>query len=165
MDIELFVKISEEDSVKINKESNRKEYSLRLFLYYTFASIFLVCSLITKDLLNNTFLKNWLDNTFYISMVLLFFFVVPQLWIYNYKKVYRSSKNAKETIHYTIDNEFIEFKTSFSQSKSSWETISKVIELKEWFLLKYAATNFFALPKNQLNPSQQAWLRHKVTKQ
>jgi hypothetical protein len=166
MEIELSVKISENDSVKINRESNRKEYSLRLFLYYSFASIFLVCSLIliTNDLVNNTFSENWLDNTFYISLVLLFFFVVPQLWIYNYKKVYRSNKNAKEIIHYIIDDEFIGFKTPFSQGKTSWETISKVVELKEWFLLKYAATIFYALPKNQLNPAQQSWLRYKVTK-
>ena len=54
--------------------------------------------------------------------------------------------------------------TSLSESKISWQAILKVQELSNWFLLKPNTTSFYALPKNQLNPSQQAWLRDKIIK-
>jgi hypothetical protein len=69
-----------------------------------------------------------------------------------------------DAIHYSIDQESIAVKTSLSESKTSWKAIAQVQEITDWFLLRPNTVSFHALPKNQLNPSQQAWLRHKVIK-
>ena len=164
MEIELNVKISEEDHIKINKETNKIEAKFRLFIIRVSGVIFLICSLflILNDLLNKRFLENWFLNTFMILFNFFVFWVVPKFWIYNYKKLYRSNKNSSETIKYLINEDFISFKTNFSESKTSWQTISKMIELKEWILLKYSNLNYYTLPKNQLSKSEREWLKQKV---
>ena len=167
MKIELSVQISEEDFVNINKEiykKSKKNMIQRFFLIVFW--IFIVCSsfLSVLSIIEGSFLNNLTLNIYPIIMVLIFIFVIPQLRIYNYKKFYKKNKSILETLHYDIDDEFIKVKTRLSESKSSWNAIMQVQELSEWFLLRPNTVSFHPLPKNQLTPPQQAWLREKVTK-
>jgi hypothetical protein len=97
-------------------------------------------------------------------MVLVFIFGIPQLRVYNYRKFFKKNKSILETLYYKIDDEFINVKTRLSESKSSWDAIVQVQEISDWFLLRTNTVSFLPIPKNQLNQSQQAWLRDKITK-
>ncbi|MCU0471515.1 MAG: YcxB family protein [Arcicella sp.] len=66
-------------------------------------------------------------------------------------------------MNYTINTELINIKSTLFEERVSWKAIIKVQEVTDWFLLKPNALTFYALPKNQLNPSQQTWLREKIT--
>ena len=127
---------------------------------------FTTCSLLLAltNILDGTFLDNWLINVYTVILLLILFFGIPQLRIYNYKKYYRANKNGQQMVDYLIDEEFIRVKTPITEGKSSWAAFNNVVELSQWFLLKANPTSFYTLPKSQLNPSQQEWLREKVTK-
>jgi hypothetical protein len=167
MEIELSVKISEEDYVKINKEIYKKSKKtivqwFTLIIAWFFTSCLLILGII--DLLDGKFLENLFLNLYIIVLLLCLIFGIPQLRIYNYKKFYRKNKILLEILHYNIDDEFINVRTRLSESKSSWEVIMQVQEITAWFLLRPNTVSFHALPKDQLNRSQQVWLKEKVKK-
>ena len=167
MEIELSVQINEEDYIQINREINKQTKRPLITWFFLFALwIFTTCSLLLAltNILDGTFLDNWLINVYTAMVLLILFFGIPQLRIYNYKKYYRANKNGQQIVNYLIDEEFIQVKTPITEGKSSWAAFNNVVELSQWFLLKANPTSFYTLPKNQLNPSQQAWLREKVTK-
>ncbi len=167
MEIELSVKISEEDYIKINREINKKTKRptvvwIFLFLLWAFTSCMLMLAL--TNILDGTFIDNWVFNAYIVVFLLILLFGIPQLRFYNYKKYYRANKNGQQTVNYLIDEEFIQVKTPLIESKSSWDAFSNVVELSQWFLLQINHASFYTLPKNQLNQSQQEWLRDKITK-
>jgi hypothetical protein len=167
MEIELSVKISEEDFVKINREiykKSKKTIVQRFFLIVFWIFIIGSSFLSVLSLLDGSFLDNLTLNIYPIIMVLIFIFGIPQLRIYNYRKFFKKNKSILETLHYNIDNEFINLKTRLSESKSSWDAIVQVQEISDWFLLRTNTVSFLPLSKNQLNQSQQVWLRDKITK-
>ncbi len=165
MEIELSVKISEEDFVDIKKEIYYKNsvFSKWLHKIGPYVVIALLCFIITKEVESGISIIDSLYGNVWIVFVVIGAFFVPQLLTYLFRIQYRSNKSILDTL-YSIDNELIEVKTSLFEVKIFWKAIIQVQELSNWFILKPNKLNFYALPKNQLNPSQQAWLRHKVTK-
>lgn len=167
MKIELSVKISEEDFVNINREIYKKSKKTVIQWFFIIVFwIFIISSsfLSVLSLLDGSFLNNLTLNIYPIIMVLIFIFVIPQLRVYNYRNFFKKNKSILETLYYNIDDEFINVKIRLSESKSSWDAIVQVQEISDWFLLRTNTVSFLPIPKNQLNQSQQTWLRDKITK-
>ena len=165
METELSVKITEEDYIEIAKElyKSKIKYGWGFVLFILIMSIIMLINMASEIEVGFN-LEKHKTETLWFLLIIFWYLGVPQLKIRNYRKTYRENKNMHNPVNYFIDNEFIEIKTSLSEGKTSWKAILQVNELTEWFLLRPNTVSFYALPKNQLNPSQQAWLREKVTK-
>ena len=165
MEIESLVKISEEDYIEIAKElyKSKIKYGWVFILFILIMSIIMIVN-IAFEIDTRFNLGEHKTEIFWFLLIIFWYLGVPQLKIRNYRKIYRENKNMHNPVNYFIDNEFIEMKTSLSEGKTSWKAILQVQELTGWFLLRPNTVSFYALPKNQLNPSQQEWLREKVTK-
>jgi YcxB-like protein len=168
MEIELSVKISEKEFVKINEEIfNQKRLFIKrrtLFKVTPFLLAPLLLLIVLIDTEKGISIMDSLYGNAWIICGIVVAFFIPELFSYLFMKTYQKNKSIFEIVHYLINDEFIEAKTSLSEGKISWKAIVQVQELSEWFLLRPNKISFHALPKNQLNPSQQTWLRYKITK-
>ena len=166
MEIELSVKIREEDFVEISKEDYNKKmkyfkWGVRIIIF--FGSFVVVYSLL-HDWANDI-QTNDLANILFLFFLIIFLIIgVPQLRIYDYRTTYKKNKSIQDFTHYSINDEFINIKMTLSEGKISWEAINEVLELRNWILIKPNKRSYYALPKNQLNSSQQVWLKEKVVK-
>jgi hypothetical protein len=165
MEIELSVKVSEEDYIKIAKSlyKNKTKYGWSLHIMIILVSLMMLIPLLMTSVRTINFTEHKIE-AFWILLVVIWYLIIPQMRIRNYRKIFEENKNINSLIHYNISDEFLEAKTALSESKTSWQAIIQVQELTDWFLLRPNTVSFHALPKNQLNQSQQAWLRDKITK-
>jgi hypothetical protein len=165
MDIRLSVKISEENYIEISKElyKSKMKYGWGFITFIFIISLMMFIEIASEIEKGINFEEHKIEIIWFL-VIIFWYLGMPQLRIRNYRKIYRENKNINNSINYSIDSEFIEAKTSLSESKTSWKAIIQVQEITDWFLLRPNTVSFHALPKNQLNPSQQAWLRHKVIK-
>ena len=73
--------------------------------------------------------------------------LMPLFIYFNARKSYATTKHLQYPTNYTFSDEGISLNSEYVQSKASWATIHKVLELKQWFIL-YTSTNVgYLIPK------------------
>lgn len=79
---------------------------------------------------------------------------------FSLKNVFYSNKQIQETIYYTFTNESISTKGETFDADFTWNTVHKVKENKDWFLIYQSAQTMNMIPKKNFAKDQIFELRN-----
>lgn len=91
--------------------------------------------------------------------IIFFTFIIIRSY-FSVKKAFFSNKNIQETITYTFTDEKIRTKGETFDADFTWETVHKVKENKDWFLIYQSAQVMNMVPKNNFTQDQVLELRN-----
>lgn len=98
-------------------------------------------------------------NLIFIFVSLLFIFIIIRTY-FSLKNAFISNKKIQETIYYTFTNESISTKGETFDADFTWNTVYKVKENKDWFLIYQSAHTMNMVPKKFFTKDQILELRN-----
>jgi len=103
----------------------------------------------------------WLSAS--IWLVIMFLFIVIRSF-FRLRFAFNSNKNIQETIFYTFTDEKIRTEGKTFDAYFTWDSIYKVKEKKEWFLIYQTAQTMNMVPKKFFTKDQISELRDLIRK-
>ncbi|SDQ68745.1 YcxB-like protein [Chryseobacterium soldanellicola] len=130
-----------------------KNSLVRIIVFPIIALIFFGVNYYNADNDNREFLESLT-----IWLLILFVFIIIRTY-FTVKKVFYSNKQIQESIVYTFTNENIQIKGETFDGEFTWNTVYKVKEKKDWFLIYQNAQVMNMVPKQYFAKDQILELR------
>ncbi len=135
-----------------------KNSLIRIIVFPIIALIFFGINYYNADNDNREFMES-------ASVWLLVFFVFIIIRTYfSVKNIFYSNKNIQEMISYTFTDEKIRTEGKTFDTYVTWDSIYKVKEKKEWFLIYQTAQTMNMVPKKFFTKDQISELRDLIRK-
>lgn len=135
-----------------------KNSLIRIIIFPIIALIFFGINYYNADNDNREFMES-------ASVWLLVFFVFIIIRTYfSVKNIFYSNKNIQEMISYTFTDEKIRTEGKTFDAYFTWDSIYKVKEKKEWFLIYQTAQTMNMVPKKFFTKDQISELRDLIRK-
>ncbi len=127
---------------------NLKNSLIRIIIFPIIALIFFGINYYNTDNDNREFMES-------ASVWLLIFFVFIIIRTYfSVRKIFYSNQMIQENISYTFTNENIQSKGETFDSEFAWNTVYKMKEKKDWFLIYQTAQIMNMVPKKFFTKDQ-----------
>jgi hypothetical protein len=133
---------------------NLKNSLTRILIFPLLALVFFVLKFFMeeseeRDLLESA--STWL--------IVLFVFIIIRSY-FRLKNAFYSNKKIQESISYTFINENVQNKGETFEGEFSWDTVYRVKENKDWFLIYQSAHVMNMVPKKYFTKDQISELRN-----
>jgi len=132
---------------------NLKNSLIRIIAFPIIALIFFGVNYYNADNDNREFLES---STIWLLILFVFIFIRTY---FSVKKIFYSNKMIQESISYTFTNENIETKGETFDAEFGWDSVYKVKEKKEWFLIYQTVQVMNMVPKKYFTKDQILKLR------
>jgi len=127
---------------------------IRFIIYPIIISAFLSINLYNAENDSREFLR-----LITICILIFFMFMIVRTY-FSLKNVFYSNKQIQESISYTFTNESIYTKGETFEGDFTWDTVYKVKENKDWFLIYQSAQVMNMVPKKYFTKDQISELRN-----
>lgn len=137
---------------------NLKNSLIRIIVFPIIALIFFGINYYNADHDNREFLESasiWL-MVFFVFIIIRTYFSV--------KNIFNSNKKIQEVISYTFTDEKIRTEGETFDGDFTWNSVYKVKENKEWFLIYQSAQTMNMIPKKFFTKDQISGLRGLIRK-
>lgn len=137
---------------------NLKNSLIRIIVFPIIALIFFGINYYNADNDNREFMESasiWL-MVFFVFIIIRTYFSV--------KNIFNSNKKIQEVISYTFTDEKIRMAGETFSEDFTWDSIYKVKENKEWFLIYHNAQTMNMVPKRFFKNKQISELRNIILK-
>lgn len=98
-----------------------------------------------------------------VWFVAVFVFIIIRSY-FRLKNAFHSNKKIQEEIIYTFTDEKVQTKGETFDSDFTWNTVHRVKETKDWFLIYQSKTTMNMVPKKYFSPSEIIELRNIIEK-
>lgn len=137
---------------------NLKNSLIRIIVFPIIALIFLGINYYNADNDNREFMESasiWL-MVFFVFIIIRTYFSV--------KNIFNSNKKIQEVISYTFTDEKIRTEGETFDGDFTWNSVYKVKENREWFLIYQSAQTMNMIPKKFFTKDQISGLRSLIRK-
>jgi hypothetical protein len=104
--------------------------------------------------------ESFKSATVWLAVIIIFMFVRTY---FRLKNAFFSNKKIQEQITYIFSNEKVEAKGETFETDFTWNTVFKVKELKDWFLIYQSARTMNMIAKENMDKDQIIEFRKMVT--
>ncbi|AZA58289.1 YcxB family protein [Chryseobacterium shandongense] len=132
---------------------NLKNSLLRIIVFPIIALIFFGINYFNTDNDNREFMESAS-----IWLIVFFVFIIIRTY-FSVKNIFNSNKKIQEVISYTFTDEKIRTKGETFDGDFTWNSVYKVKENKDWFLIYQSAQTMNMVPKKFFTKDQISELR------
>jgi hypothetical protein len=136
---------------------NVKNSLTRIFIFPSLALVFFV----VKHFMEESDERDLLGSASMWFLVVFVFIVIRSN--FRLKNAFYSNKKIQETISYTFTNESVQNRGETFEGEFSWNSVFRVKEKKEWFLIYQSAHVMNMVPKKDFTKDQILELRNMIT--
>jgi len=133
---------------------NVKNSLTRILIFPLLALIFFVLT----HFMEESDERNLLESAS-MWFLIVFAFIVIRSYL-RLKSAFHSNKKIQENISYTFTNENVQNKGETFEGEFSWDTVYRVKENKDWFLIYQSAQTMNMIPKKYFTKDQVSELRN-----